>query len=245
MKRRFPFDGAALALLVVGALVLRPRRGSPTIRSTIPGRRSTCAIRRAGRPSASSPRCARIRPNAARCSNAAAWPSPRFLPRARANAAARIAPCSPTRRSSPSPPPTTCAVGAAFELWLRQRRAARRARSFSARGSRGSSISALTAAAGSTAARRGRWSEHATGNALDIAAFVLEDGRRISVVGDWNGEGARSGVPAARARRGLRRVRHRCSRPTTTPRMPIISISTRRRGLRRRLPLASRGERNP
>ena len=37
----------------------------------------------------------------------------------------------------------------------------------------------------------GSWSEHATANALDIAAFRLADGRRISVVGDWEGEGAR------------------------------------------------------
>ena len=34
----------------------------------------------------------------------------------------------------------------------------------------------------------GGWSEHATANAVDIAAFRLEDGRRISVVGDWKGE---------------------------------------------------------
>ena len=34
----------------------------------------------------------------------------------------------------------------------------------------------------------GPWSEHATGNAVDIAAFVLDDGRRISVLGDWSGE---------------------------------------------------------
>jgi hypothetical protein len=31
----------------------------------------------------------------------------------------------------------------------------------------------------------GAFSEHSTANALDIAAFVLRDGRRISVVGDW------------------------------------------------------------
>ncbi|WP_232492773.1 extensin family protein [Novosphingobium kaempferiae] len=31
----------------------------------------------------------------------------------------------------------------------------------------------------------GNWSEHATGNAIDIAAFVLANGRRISVSGDW------------------------------------------------------------
>jgi hypothetical protein len=33
----------------------------------------------------------------------------------------------------------------------------------------------------------GAWSEHATANALDIAAFRLADGRRVSVVGDWEG----------------------------------------------------------
>lgn len=31
------------------------------------------------------------------------------------------------------------------------------------------------------------WSEHATGNAIDIGGFVLEDGRRISVLRDWGG----------------------------------------------------------
>jgi hypothetical protein len=45
----------------------------------------------------------------------------------------------------------------------------------------------------------GRWSEHASGNAIDIAGFVLEDGRRISVVGDWNGDPTRAAF--------LRRVR--------------------------------------
>jgi hypothetical protein len=31
----------------------------------------------------------------------------------------------------------------------------------------------------------GRLSEHAHGNAVDVAAFVLADGRRISIEGDW------------------------------------------------------------
>lgn len=35
----------------------------------------------------------------------------------------------------------------------------------------------------------GRWSEHAPGNAIDISAFVLADGRRISVLADWEGPG--------------------------------------------------------
>jgi hypothetical protein len=38
----------------------------------------------------------------------------------------------------------------------------------------------------------GQWSEHATANAVDIAAFRLEDGSRISIVGDWDDEGERS-----------------------------------------------------
>lgn len=37
----------------------------------------------------------------------------------------------------------------------------------------------------------GTWSEHARANALDVAAFRLADGTRISVVGDWGDEGAR------------------------------------------------------
>jgi hypothetical protein len=34
---------------------------------------------------------------------------------------------------------------------------------------------------------RARISEHAFGNALDISAFTLADGRRITVKGGWNG----------------------------------------------------------
>lgn len=34
---------------------------------------------------------------------------------------------------------------------------------------------------------QGAWSEHATANALDVSGFVLADGRRISVLGDWFG----------------------------------------------------------
>ena len=38
----------------------------------------------------------------------------------------------------------------------------------------------------------GGWSEHATANAVDIAAFRLEDGRRVTIIGDWEDEGAKS-----------------------------------------------------
>jgi hypothetical protein len=37
----------------------------------------------------------------------------------------------------------------------------------------------------------GDWSEHATANAIDIAGFRLEDGSRVSVLGDWDDEGAK------------------------------------------------------
>ena len=37
----------------------------------------------------------------------------------------------------------------------------------------------------------GAWSEHARANAVDIAGFVLDDGTRISLIGDWRDEGER------------------------------------------------------
>jgi hypothetical protein len=38
----------------------------------------------------------------------------------------------------------------------------------------------------------GAWSEHSTANAVDIAAFRLQDGSRVSVANDWQGQGANS-----------------------------------------------------
>lgn len=35
---------------------------------------------------------------------------------------------------------------------------------------------------------RGRLSEHASGNAVDVSAFVLRNGRRVSVLTGWNGK---------------------------------------------------------
>jgi hypothetical protein len=37
----------------------------------------------------------------------------------------------------------------------------------------------------------GNWSEHATANAIDIAGFRLADGRRITILRDWNDKGAK------------------------------------------------------
>lgn len=88
----------------------------------------------------------------------------------------------------PIAPPATCAVSAAFELWLRW------GVQPAAEELLGSSVARIEHF-GAYSCRRlygreeGRWSEHATGNAIDIAAFVLEDGRRVSVLDDWRGDG--------------------------------------------------------
>lgn len=46
-------------------------------------------------------------------------------------------------------------------------------------------------------AAEAKLSFHATGDALDIAAFELEDGRRVRVLEDWSGEGPAGAVGAA------------------------------------------------
>lgn len=79
----------------------------------------------------------------------------------------------------------TCAVDAGLALWLRHgvQPAAQRLL--------GSPV-AWIEHLGTNSCRRigggseGSWSEHATGNAIDIAAFVLEDGRRIGVLKEWS-----------------------------------------------------------
>ena len=37
----------------------------------------------------------------------------------------------------------------------------------------------------------GSWSEHSTANAVDIAGFRLEDGRRLTIIGDWDDRGGK------------------------------------------------------
>lgn len=99
---------------------------------------------------------------------------------------------------APADPQMTCPVAAALELWLRH------SVEPAAREVLGSPL-ARVEHLGTWNCRRigggeqGRWSEHATGNAIDIAAFVLEDGRRISLLADWNG--------SAQEQAFLRRVR--------------------------------------
>ncbi|MXP32230.1 extensin-like domain-containing protein [Parerythrobacter jejuensis] len=86
---------------------------------------------------------------------------------------------------TPSSPATSCAVAAGLEIWLEQgvQPAAREIY-----GQKVAGIEHL----GAYNCRRiygadeGPWSEHATANAIDIAAFVLEDGSRISLLNNWD-----------------------------------------------------------
>lgn len=85
---------------------------------------------------------------------------------------------------SPAAAQATCAVDAALVRWLRH------GVQPAAQAVLGSRVIALEHY-GTNNCRRigggsnGNWSEHATGNAIDIAAFKLADGRRIVVRRDW------------------------------------------------------------
>jgi hypothetical protein len=95
-----------------------------------------------------------------------------------------------TRRAryDPAAPPLACPLAAALAVWERevvQPAAQQRL------GLRVARIETF----GSYACRRlygratGDWSEHARARAIDIAGFVLADGRRITIAHDWKGAG--------------------------------------------------------
>jgi hypothetical protein len=84
---------------------------------------------------------------------------------------------------------STCAVAAGLTLWLRDgvQPAAER--------HLGRRVVALEHLGTVNCRRIGgsdAWSEHATGNAIDIAAFVLSDGSRVSVLDHWDARDGRS-----------------------------------------------------
>ncbi len=92
---------------------------------------------------------------------------------------------------APDTPPTTCPVAAALSLWKSDTLDPVAQDVF------GSDIAEIEHL-GAYSCRRlygrseGAWSQHATGNAIDIAGFVLADGTRISVLGDWEGDDEKS-----------------------------------------------------
>lgn len=87
---------------------------------------------------------------------------------------------------APDTPPVTCAAAAALELWRIKTLVPTAQEIF------GTGIARIEHL-GAFSCRRtygtadGPWSEHATANAIDITAFVLDDGRRISLIADWDG----------------------------------------------------------
>ncbi len=81
----------------------------------------------------------------------------------------------------------TCALAARLYVWERHVVAPAAEKHFGARLER---IEALGAFSCRTIAGYDRMSEHAFGKAADIAAFRLDDGRRISVLKHWRSKGA-------------------------------------------------------
>lgn len=103
--------------------------------------------------------------------------------------------------------PATCAVAIPFAAWARYGvdRAAQQIL-----GSRVVKIETFGSYSCRNVAGTNRRSGHATANAIDVSGFVLGDGRRITVLEDWNG-----GTPAER--RFLRTVHDSaCKRFGTT-----------------------------
>lgn len=94
-------------------------------------------------------------------------------------------------RFTPSGVITSCPLAAALALFERDVLQPAAERHF------GAPVRAVQHA-GSYSCRRlygraeGPFSEHATADAFDIAGFVLADGTRVSVLGDWNEGGARA-----------------------------------------------------
>ncbi|MEL7217662.1 MAG: extensin family protein [Pseudomonadota bacterium] len=93
---------------------------------------------------------------------------------------------------APDTPAVTCPVAAALEVW-RDKTVVPAAREYF-----GSDLAQIEHLGAFNCRRMrgnnsGAWSQHATANAIDIAAFVLADGRRISVLQDWDGDEAKAG----------------------------------------------------
>lgn len=88
---------------------------------------------------------------------------------------------------TPRRDPATCQLNVGLQMWLD------RVVEPTARDSFGQGIAEIQQL-GIFSCRRmyggsaSAWSEHATGNAIDVAGFVLEDGTTISIVRDWDGD---------------------------------------------------------
>jgi hypothetical protein len=189
VSRRWPLDGLVIALFVAGALFLALRGWL----EEYPQHNPWAPLDLRDPPGwATQRKLAALRRDPAECRAVLERSEISFtaLPAAGAGACLRedrtVLSEAPL---APGAPPATCAVGAALVLWLRQ------GVEPAAEALLGSPVTRVEHF-GAYSCRRlygrdeGPWSEHATGNAIDIAAFVLADGRRISVLRDWPGDSA-------------------------------------------------------
>jgi len=112
----------------------------------------------------------------------------------------------------------TCGLGYAFTVWVQSDL------QIPAMGEFGSPVVRVDtmgtyACRNINGAASGRLSEHATANAVDVSAFLLKDGRRISVVRGWNGD--------PREQRFLRSVRASACRRFNTVLSPDYNAAHR------------------
>lgn len=81
----------------------------------------------------------------------------------------------------------TCPLGYAFTLWVQNDLQVPAMAEFGSAVARVETYGTYNCR-NINGAAEGRLSEHAFANAVDVSAFVLEDGRRITVLGGWTGD---------------------------------------------------------
>ncbi len=116
----------------------------------------------------------------------------------------------------------TCALGYAFTVWVQSDLQVPAMGEFGSPVARVETFGTYNCRSVNGAAT-GKLSEHAYANAVDVAAFVLKDGRRISVLGGWNADGAEG----ARQARFLRSVRASACRRFNTVLSPDYNAAHR------------------
>jgi hypothetical protein len=84
----------------------------------------------------------------------------------------------------------SCVVAAGLRLWEREVVEPAAMRHFG-RGVTGITTFGTYACRRIGGGSRGRFSEHARANAIDIAAFTLAGGEQVSIAADWNGDAAK------------------------------------------------------
>jgi hypothetical protein len=102
---------------------------------------------------------------------------------------------------SPASVAPSCAVDAGLLIWMRHVVQPAARRHFGAQVTLVENLGSYNCR---RIAGRDSWSEHASGNAIDVSAFVLADGRRIVLLRDWNSENPRDGAKRAAFLREVR-----------------------------------------